>query len=88
MFNKRTLYFNKKWINVDKDRYNTISDGSLYQAIIEKANYYKLSIKKIYFSELYPCKIIVRGDKQLFLNFVDDLVDKIGKYIEKMNFKF
>ena len=50
MFNKRTLYFNKKWINVDKDRYNTISDGSLYQAIIEKANYYKLSIKKIYFS--------------------------------------
>lgn len=88
MFNKRTLYFNKKWINVDKDKFNTISDSSLMQVIIEKANYYELSIKKIFLNDIYPCKIVLKGDKKLFLNFINSLIDEVGKYLEKISFNF
>lgn len=88
MFNRRTLYFSKKWLDSDNNNFKTISDVSLTQSIIKKANYYELDIKDIYLNDLYSCKIILKGNKKLFINFVDSLLDDCGKYIEKVHFDF
>ena len=86
MFNKRTLYFKKKWIDADSEEFKIVSDSSLTAAILKKANYYELDIKKIHLNDFYFCKIVLRGNKKLFLNFVESLLDDFEKYIEDISF--
>ena len=84
---RRKLYFHKRILEADQvGYYRAISDASLTSDILSIAKYYDLKVKKIHLEDFWDCKVVVKGEREAFLSFVNKLIKCCENYIDSIKF--
>lgn len=83
MFKRYKISFNKSW---DTENEKIVRDSFLAKNIINIAVSHNLDVKRIILDDTFDCYTILKGEKLDFLHFIDELLEKVGKYIEKISF--
>ena len=83
MFKRYKISFNKTW---DTENEKIVRDSFLAKNIINIAISHNLKETKIVLNDTFDYYAILKGEKLDFLHFVDELLEKVGIYIEKISF--
>ena len=88
MTRKRTFSFQKEEHPVEGSyfQYTVVKDSYLMSLILRIANKLGVKVCDVKFSDWGKCKISARTDKELWLLFCSNLIEKLDGYIEKYNF--
>lgn len=86
MFNKHTLTFKKQWKMKTSTEGEVITDDCLIEAIIRLTSYYKLKLIKVSLSDTDECRIVIKGNRDLYLSFVQAMLKEFKGLLKKIWF--
>lgn len=85
MFRKHKFTFKKVWLDRDTFEFSTITDESLIRMAIVAAKQFNLKINKIELSNLYQCRIVLKGKNSAYLSFLEVFLEATKGYLEEIN---
>lgn len=85
MFRKHKLTFKKIWLDRDTFEFSTITDESLIRMAIVAAKQFNLKIDKIELSNLYQCRIVLKGKNSSYLSFLEVFLEATKNYLEEIH---